>query len=242
MTADMTTTHLILRWAHITMGLLAIASGAAAMALRKGSRPHRWSGNAFFVSMLIMAASGTVMSLFMSSQPGNIMGGLLAFYMTLTAWVTVWRRPGETGRLEVAAALLGLGTGVIGMVFGIQAVQSATGRAHGYPSALYFVMGGVAHLATALDARMIASGGFTGVARTTRHLSRMTLAMFLATGSFFLGQAKLFPAAVRESGINRVPVYWLLAAFVWWIVRLRVVPALRRMRAGRALRVAPRLS
>lgn len=245
MTADMTTMHLILRWAHISMGLVAIAAGAAAMALRKGSRPHYRAGNAFFVSMLVMAGAGAILSLFPGSAKGNVLGGLLAFYLTLTAWATVWRRPGETGRLEVAGALLGLATGILGMIFGAQAAASPTGRAHGYPPPLYFVMGGIALVATALDARMIARGGFTGVTRTTRHLSRMCLAMFMATGSFFLGQAKLFPAAVRESGINRIPVYLLIGAFLWWLVRLRVVPALERMRATRALRalrVSPRAS
>jgi hypothetical protein len=47
----MTTVHLVLRYAHISMGMLALASGAAAMILRKGSRPHRQSGNVFFAKL-----------------------------------------------------------------------------------------------------------------------------------------------------------------------------------------------
>jgi uncharacterized membrane protein len=54
----MTTTHLVLRYAHISMGTLALASGAAAMTVRKGSPLHRQVGNVFFVSMLIMAFAG----------------------------------------------------------------------------------------------------------------------------------------------------------------------------------------
>jgi len=36
---------------------------------------------------------------------------------------------------------------------------------------------------------MIAHGGFTGAQRLTRHLSRMSVALFNAVASFFLGQA-----------------------------------------------------
>ena len=241
----MTTTHLALRWAHISMAMVGLVSGAAAMTLRKGSRAHRLSGNAFFVSMLVMSAAGATIALFITPVGANVMGGLTAFYLTATAWTTVWRQPGETGRAEVALALLGLAAAVTGLTFGFEAANSPTGMKDKFPAVGYFVFASVLLLGAALDARMIARGGFTGSARLTRHLSRMCLAMFMATGSFFLGQAKLFPAAVRESGINRIPVYLLIGAFLWWMLRLRVVPALRRMRATRALRamrVSPRAS
>lgn len=52
----MTIDHLILRYAHISMALLGLVSGAAAMTFRKGSPLHRQSGNVFFVSMLIMSS------------------------------------------------------------------------------------------------------------------------------------------------------------------------------------------
>ena len=47
-----------LLYLHIGGGIVGLLSGAAALALRKGSRPHRMAGNVFFVSMLIMAAIG----------------------------------------------------------------------------------------------------------------------------------------------------------------------------------------
>ena len=105
---DMTITHLVLRYAHISMGLLAIASGAVSMSLRKGSRPHHLAGNVFFVSMLIMSGVGTFLSVFMVPNKANIMGGSMAFYLTASAWITVWRKPGRTGRLEIATMLLAL--------------------------------------------------------------------------------------------------------------------------------------
>jgi hypothetical protein len=43
----------------------------------------------------------------------------------------------------------------------------------------------------------------------------MCLAMYMATASFFLGQAKLFPAAVRESGVLTVPVVLVIGAMLY---------------------------
>jgi uncharacterized membrane protein len=223
-----TTAHLALRSVHIVMGLTALISGAAAMTFRKGSRLHRQAGNVFFVAMLIMAASGAWIAAIITPNGGNVMGGALAFYLTLTAWATVWRPPRETGWLEIGAALLGLATASVGLVFGLRAVQSPRGLFYGYPPALYFIFASVALLGTALDVRMIVRGGLAGAARLTRHLWRMCIALFIATSSFFLGQAKLFPGTVRRSGVLTVPVLLVVGAFVYWLIRIRLLPWIRR--------------
>lgn len=234
----MTTGHLILRVTHISMGSLALLSGAAAMTFLKGSRLHRLSGNVFFVSMLIMAATGVYISIFITPTMGNVMGGTMAFYLTATAWLTVWRKPGEIGRLEIVLALLGLATAITAIAFGITALQSPDGRFSGYGPPLYFVFGAAALLGTVLDVRMIARRGFTGTARLTRHLSRMCFAFFIATGSFFFGQAKLFPAAVRESGLLSIPALLPFALLLFWVFRLRVWPSVKRAWSVRFVRQA----
>ena len=230
----MTLEHLVLRYAHISMGSLAILSGAVSMIARKGSVPHRRSGNVFFVSMLIMAATGTYLSIVIPPPNfGNVLGGSMAFYLTLTAWVTVWRTPGKTGALEVGAALLGLTLVVTDVALGLRALSSPTGRLNGYSPVLFFSFAAVAGLGTMLDARMLARGGLTGAARTTRHLWRMCAAMFMATASFFLGQAKLFPPAVRQSGVLTVPVLLVIGALLYWLIRVRVLPSIRKLRLRR---------
>jgi hypothetical protein len=80
---------------------------------------------------------------------------------------------------------------------------------------------------------MIARGGFAGAARTTRHLTRMCLAMLIATSSFALGQAKLFPPAARESGVLKVPVLLVVAGLLYSLVRIQLPPRLRRWRIAR---------
>lgn len=227
----MTVTHLVLRYLHISMGMLALVSGAGAMIFRKGSRLHRRSGNAFFVSMLVMATAGTVISIFITPVMANVMGGTMAFYLTATAWVTVWRKPGHTGRLEIGLALLGLAAAVAGISFAVVAANSPNGQLHGSSATFYVIFASAALLGAALDARMIARGGFTGVARTTRHLCRMCIAMFMATGSFFLGQAKLFPADVRASGVLKIPVLLVIGALLYWVLRMQVWPRVRKVSA-----------
>jgi hypothetical protein len=229
----MTTTHLVLRYTHIAMGMLALLSGAGAMILPKGARSHRWTGNVFVGSMLVMAATGTIIALFITPVAGNVMGGLMASYLVATGWATAWRRPRETGALEIALALLGLVTAIAGFTFSYQAAHAPTQKLDGSAPAFYLVFGSVALLATALDVRMIARGGFAGSQRTSRHLTRMSLAMFMATGSFFLGQAKLFSPEVRASGVLKVPVLLVIGAMLYWLVRIRIWPRLRRTRAPR---------
>jgi len=230
----MTLMHMALRWAHISMGLVGILSGAAALTFRKGSRAHEMVGHVFFVSMLIMASMGATLAMTYSPNRGNVMGGGLTFYMVATAWATVRRKPGETGRMEIALALLGAAVAGAGYTFGTMAALSPTNTLDKYPPPLYFIFGSVALLLVAFDVRMIARGGVAGAARLTRHLLRMCLAMFMATASLFLGQPKVFPMAVRHSGLLPVPVVLVVVALVYSLIRIRLWPRVRRMRTARA--------
>jgi len=230
----MTLMHMALRWAHISMGLVGILSGAAALTFRKGSRAHEMVGHVFFVSMLIMASMGATLAMTYSPNRGNVMGGGLTFYMVATAWATVRRKPGETGRMEIALALLGAAVAGAGYTFGTMAALSPTNTLDKYPPPLYFIFGSVALLLVAFDVRMIARGGVAGATRLTRHLLRMCLAMFMATASLFLGQPKVFPMAVRHSGLLPVPVVLVVVALVYSLIRIRLWPRVRRMRTARA--------
>lgn len=229
----MTTTHLILRNVHISAGLLTLVTGAAAMTFRKGSPMHRRAGNAFFVSMLILAALGVLLALAPTPNMGTIMGGTTAFYMVATAWATVIRREGAIGRFEIVAAVAGSVITAGAMSLGIQALLSSNGRVYGYPALMYFIFGSILLLATALDWRMIARGGLTGTARTTRHLWRMSLAFFMATGSFFFGQPKFVPEVLRDTGLYIVAGLLPVGLMIYWLIRVRVVPLIKKDRAPR---------
>jgi hypothetical protein len=237
MTPEMTATHLVLRIAHISMGTLGLLSGAAAMTFGKGSRLHRAAGDVFFVSILLLGGTGAYMALFIKPNMGNFMGGTMAIYLVSTAWATVIRKPGQTGRFELVAALGGFGIAAMATTFGLMAANSPDGRFAAFPSVMYFIFASVAVLGTSLDARMIARGGLAGAARTTRHLWRMSLAFFMATGSFFFGQPRFVPTILRELGL--VPILGLLplGLLIYWLIRVRVWPLIRKGRGASPLRI-----
>jgi hypothetical protein len=224
----MTTTHLVLRYIHITGGSLALLSGLGAMVLPKGSWGHRKVGNVFFVSMIMLSVAGVILASINTQNAGNIMGGTMAFYMVCTAWATVLRPAGRTGRAEMALAALG-GAGTIGAAtLGVLAMTSANGRFAGYPPLMYFIFAGIAALATIGDVRAIRLGGLTGLPRTTRHLWRMSIAFFMATGSFFFGQPRFVPVWMKETNLFIVAGLLPLGLMVFWLVKVRVWPMIRR--------------
>src|ERR1700678_1596068 len=88
---------------HILAGTVGLLSGTFAIAVRKGSRMHRASGNIFTVAMLTLASSAFCLAI-MKSQHGNIVGSIITFYMIATAWLAGRRR--GIDRLDLAAFFL----------------------------------------------------------------------------------------------------------------------------------------
>ncbi|MFT4927814.1 MAG: uncharacterized membrane protein YjfL (UPF0719 family) [Phenylobacterium sp.] len=48
----------------------------------------------------------------------------------------------------------------------------------------------------------------------------MNFALFMATASFFVGQAQIFPDAVRHSNVLFAPVLAVLLLMVYWLFRV----------------------
>lgn len=220
--------HFLNRSAHITGGLLALGAGMGAMIYKKGSPMHKQHGTVFFLSMITLGTTGFIGAVFLNPIAANQMGAMMALYLTSTAWLTVWREPGKTGRLEILAALWGIATIVAGLTFGVRAMNSPRGVYQEFNDVGYFVFAGIATLGVALDVRALARGGLLGTSRTTRHLWRMLLAFFMATGSFFIGQARQFSPEIRETGLLPIPALAPLVLLVYWLIRVRVVPVIRK--------------
>ena len=83
------------------------------------------------------------------------------------------------------------------------------------------MFGGFGILGALGDLRLLRRGHIAGPARLFRHLWRMTLALWIATSSFFFGQAKFLPAFVRENGWHFLPVLAVLLTLLFWLVRIR---------------------
>ena len=220
--------------AHIASGIVAIVAGGVAVASRKGGRIHRLAGNWFFGSMLTLGISASILEPFRTPVPGSPIVGVLVCYFILTSWVTARRRDGATGWFEVLACVVALGIAAATVWDGITGV-SPTPVGPGP----HFAVAGFCLLAGLLDLRVVLRKRLTAGERIRRHLWRMCLAFFIATGSFFIGQQDVMPEAVRGSPILFVLGFAPLAIMLFWLVRIRFAKPLRRITESFPLPVAP---
>jgi hypothetical protein len=209
---------------HIIAGTLGMLSGFVAVFLLKGSRRHGLVGKVFVIAMLCLSASGTFLAV-MKSQPGNILGGTLTFYLVATAWITARRRDEEPGIFDCAALLVALAVGVVEMTYGFEATISPTGLKYGYPPGPYFAFGSVALLAATGDVRMLVRRGISGTQRLARHLWRMCFALFVAAASIFLARQQLFPALLQKTGVLVFLSFLPLLLMIFWLIRVRFARA-----------------
>ncbi|MFZ0807915.1 MAG: hypothetical protein WAN03_17095 [Candidatus Sulfotelmatobacter sp.] len=218
---------------HIVSGTLGMLSGFVAVFLRKGSREHGIAGNVFVVTMLTLGATGAYMAA-LKSQPGNVLGGLLTFYLVATAWLTARRSDGKPGLVDWGALLAILAVAVAEITFGIQAASSPTGMKFDLPPYPYLIFGLVAALATAGDIRMLMRGGVSGTQRIARHLWRMCFALFIAAGSIFLARQHIFPDFLRRTGALVFLSFLPLLLMIFWFIRVRFAHAYKRRWMARA--------
>jgi uncharacterized membrane protein len=212
--------YLLMTLLHIIAGLLALTTGVIALFARKGATLHRQSGMIFVYAMLIMSASGALMAALNLSRI-SVVAGLLTFYLVSTALLTVRRPVQRFHWLDAGALLVGLTAALLGISFGIEGLHNPSGEIDGLPGAMGFVFGAVALLAALGDLRMMRRGGIQGPQRVARHLWRMCLALWIATASFFLGQADEFPESLRNSALLSLPVLLVLLMMIYWLVRVR---------------------
>jgi len=218
---------------HILAGTVGLLSGTFAIAVRKGIRLHRASGNIFTIAMLTLASSALCLAI-MKSQHGNIVGSILTFYMITTAWLAGRRR--GLGRLDLAALLVGAGGAAAIITLGVWTLHHPDKNA---PAAMCFFMAAVLLLACGGDIRMLARGSISGRPRITRHLWRMCFGLFIATGSFFLGQQQVFPAYLRGSVVLTVLAVLPFPVMIYWLIRVRFSNAYKLEPKPMPIAVAP---
>ncbi|WP_269713943.1 DUF2306 domain-containing protein [Caulobacter sp. NIBR2454] len=207
---------------HIAAGSVGLVSGLFSMTARKGARIHRLAGQAFFVSMLIMAGSGAILAPFRETgRWTNTIAGIFSFYLVATAWVAARRRPGQVGRFEIAAlagpvAILAAAAWLAATVGGFQIV---------------YIFAALALIAAVGDLNMIRAGGLTPGGRLARHLWRMGVAFTLAILAFFVGQQEYLPKPIQGTVLVGVPAILALGATLFWLIQ-RTWPRRRRVAAA----------
>ena len=217
--------------AHIAAGLMAIVAGTLAVSGRKGGALHARAGTWFFAAMLVLGLSAAILEPFRTPTPGSPVGGLMVCYFVATSWFAARRRDGRTGKFEIGACAIALLAGAVIVWSGL--VGDASTPAGRGP---VIIFGAVCLLAGLHDLNAILRSPLSGRQRISRHLWRMCVAFFIATGSFFLGQQDALPAAVRGSAWMFVPAFAPILIMLFWLARLRFAKAIARSKqTGRML-------
>ena len=230
---------------HVTAGLLAIGAGAVALYAVKGEWLHRRSGMAFVIAMLVMASTGAVMAA-LKPDRGTALGGVMVFYIVCTGVLTVRRTVEQSRGLLTSLMLLALTSPSAEFALGFAA------RARSPDESMAILRVSISFSAASQRCarsamRDAARGRARRRERLVRHIWRMSFAMWFATASFFLGQAKVFPEPLRHAfGLRAIPVVLVLVVMFYWLGRVQLkrhrpngLPL--RRRADVAMSVATRM-
>lgn len=225
-------------WIHIAGGTSALVLGTIAIAVRKGGGMHISAGTWFCISMFVLGVTASILAPF-KSPPDSPIGGVLVCYFVATAWMAAHRRSGTPGRFEKIACAFALILAVAIIGAGIQALLAPAPPSEPPSPVALFLLGTICLLAGLGDLRFIVRGTATITQRLSRHLWRMCFALFIATGSFFLGQQDVLPQAVRGSLILLVLAFAPLVLMLYWLVRVRFANVTSRLKLRGAAPALP---
>jgi hypothetical protein len=188
----------------------------------------------FTWSMVVLGLTAAGIGTY-ENRPGQVFAGLLAAYLVFSAMATVKPLPGIGTRFKVALMLLAF-TGAAALLYsGLTEWLDPGIKVVGRPRIVPPLVGGTVILLAAVgDLRDVRAGGLRGSRRLARHLWRMCFGLFIATGSFFLGQMKFVPEPVRIVPLLFVLAFAPLVLLFYWMWRVRV----RGRLTGIALRAA----
>lgn len=166
---------------HILAGALGLVCGYVALYAVKGATLHRKSGMLFVYAMSTMCLGGFALAVAGRNNwtAVNASAAVMMFYLVLTSLTTV-RPPAAGSRwLQMVAMLVAFIVGATDLTFGFEAIANG-GRRNGVPAFPFFLFGIVGLLASIGDLRLMRSAALRGASRLTRHLWRMSFALFIA--------------------------------------------------------------
>jgi hypothetical protein len=207
---------------HFAAGLVSIVAGTIALSVAKGGQLHKQSGLIFTWAMIVLGLSAAAIGTY-EKRPGQVFAGLLAAYLVFSAMTTVKPMARIGQRFNVVLMVLAFGYAVSSLYGGMTEWLDPTVKVIGRPRVVPpLVVGSVILLAAIGDLRAIRAGGLRGSRRLARHLWRMCFGLFIATGSFFLGQMKFVPEPVRIVPLLLVLAFAPILFLIYWMWRVRV--------------------
>lgn len=205
---------------HVATGGIALIAGFLAMAVRKGGQWHRRSGLVFVCSMIATGIAATGVAIYGGDASNT--GGIVIVYFVFTAWTAVRPMPGAGRQIDIAVAVLAFTLAAVSCTGAFTALGRPGNNLDGVPAGMLFFMGTVILLAATGDVRMILAGGIHGTRRLARHLWRMSFALFIASGSFFLGQMRSVPEPIRIVPLLVILAIAPLVLMLYWMWRVRL--------------------
>jgi uncharacterized membrane protein len=197
---------------HISCAVIALLAGLLAMMFRKGSGLHGAAGSSYFVSMIGMTTTAVYGATFIKPNRINVIAALLTLYLVVTAWVAAKRRAKTTNAFDVLACAFAFGVAFAGIAWGFQSRTAAA------PLTVFATIG---LLFAVSDVRMLRRGGVGGAERIKRHVVRMCVSLLMTLLSFYPGQSRNLPEAMRGSALGFIPHILIAASMVYWLIRLR---------------------
>lgn len=210
---------------HVGTGMIALVAGFIAVAVRKGGTWHRRSGIVFVYAMIATGITAAGIALY----EGKPAGGLVIVYFVVTAWTAVKPLARASRLVHITLMVLAFAFAAADYARGFTALGRPGNQIEGVPAGMMFFMGTILLVAAIGDARMIRAGSVQGARRLARHLWRMCFGLFIASGSFFLGQMKFIPEPVRFVPLIVVLGVGPLVVLLYWMWRVRIKQNLRGM-------------
>lgn len=223
----------VLLYLHIGGGAAGIASGIVASLSRKGSEIHRKAGILFLWSMAICYSIGGLVAPFLPTQQStNFVAAVLALYLLITGVSAARRRRFEAGINEKVSAFIAFLITATGGVFMYLAASNPDGSMGGSPPQAYvlFIAAGGAALCgeiMALYKRVLSP-----TARVIRHLWRMSMSFFIASGSAFFGQAEFFPVWFNDSLLPLLLGFFPILVLILYVAKYTVKGLLKRLQTA----------
>lgn len=213
----------ILLYAHIGGGAVGILSGVVASLSRKGSYIHRMAGRTFLISMFVCYLIGAVVAPFLESQQStNFVAAILALYLLITGVIAARRKHFTAGLAEKIGLLVAVSITAMGVTFMAMALQSPNGSVDGSPPqayVLFIIAGGLAAIG---ELNVILRKELSSTARIARHLWRMCMSFFIASGSLFFGQVQFFPDWFNQSILQLVLGFFPLVILIIYLLKIVV--------------------
>jgi hypothetical protein len=207
---------------HFAAGLVSIVGGTVALSVAKGGPLHKQSGLVFTWAMIVLGLTAAGIGTY-ESRPSQVSAGLVAAYLVFSAMTTVKPLPRIGRRFDMALMVLAFAYAAASLYGGVSEWLDPTLEVVGRPRVVPpLVIGTVILLAAIGDLRTIRAGGLRGSRRLARHLWRMCFALFVATGSFFLGQVRFIPEPVRILPLLLVLAFAPIVFLFYWMWRVRV--------------------